>query len=263
MLTDLKNQATSFVSNNATTLLTAGGVVGTVATAVLTGRASIKAYQLLEAEQEELERLTAAMPKVDGAPEPQLSFKHKAIIVAPHFVPPVVMGALTVGSIVMANRVSAQQAAALAAAYGIAGKQRDEYIAKLQEKLSPKKADEATGEIQQDRIDRHPPGQTIVVGTGPVLCYDAFSDRYFKTTADHIRRAERVVNGEIETGGYCKLGMFYHELELPQTMFDDMLGWNIHNQCKVVISAMMMNDDACLCLEFLNLPVPDFGMDYS
>lgn len=264
MLTDLKNQATQFVSNNSTTLLTAGGVVGTVATAVLTGRASVKAYQLLEAEQAELERLTAAMPPVDGMPEPKLSFKHKAIIVAPQFVPPVIVGTGTIASIIMANRISAQQAATLAAAYGIAGKQLDEYKAKIQEKLTPRKADEVTDEIQQDRIDRKPLDENIIlVGTGPVLCYDAFSDRYFHATAEKIRRAVNVVNGEIDTGNECRLGVFYDELELPKTQFDDMLGWNLNSPCKVTISAMMVNDsDACLCVDFVNFPMPNFALDY-
>lgn len=263
----LQKRAVSFLSDNSAAILTAGGVVGTVATAVLSGRAAYKAAEIINDERNRrLTDPTVGNQTVDIGDvdtHVDLTTTDKVKLVGLQFIPPVLLGVATITAIIMSNRMSAQRAAALAAAYGITQKQLEEYKAKLEEKLSPKKFEEARGEIQQKRIDDRPPSRNIIlVGTGPVLCYDSFSDRYFKSTADHLRKAERVVNGEIDTGNECKLGVFYRELELPETQFDDMLGWNIQNPCRIVIDAMLMNDDACLCLEFMNLPVPNFAVDY-
>jgi hypothetical protein len=255
MFSILQHRAKTLITENASTILTAGGVIGTVTTATLAGRAAFKAADIIR--EEEVKAVQEGNGHTMG-----LSNWERTRLVWPLFIPPVIIGGATIGSIVMANQMSAQRAAALAAAYGISQKQLDEYKRKLEEKLGVKKAEAIRDEIQQDRINRHPPDSVIIVGTGPVLCYDAFSDRYFKSTAEHLRKAERVVNGEIDTGNECKLGVFYNELELPNTMFDDMLGWNVNNPCRIAISAMMMNDDACLCVEFVNLPFPNYGVDY-
>lgn len=264
MLSNIQTKVQAFLSENASALLTAGGVVGTVATAVLTGRAAVKAHAVIEtAEQHKREVEKTDAIKADRAfnPEVKLTKLETVKVSAVCFIPPVLSGTATIGSIVLANRLSAQKAAALAAAYGISQKQRDEYKAKIEEKLGLKKATDIQDETQQDRINKSPP-QAIFIGPGPVLCYDAFSDRYFRSTAEHIRKAEKVVQSTIENHNECPLRTFYDELELPQTQFDDILGWNIEHPCNIVISAMMMNDDACLCIDFNNLPIHDFALDY-
>lgn len=268
LFTDLQKKGAELLTQNASALLTAGGVIGTVATAVLSARATVKAAEIIR--DEELKHIHPGGLEdgpTDVIPEGTMGLSPvgKAKLVWPHFIPPVIVGGATIASIVMANRLSAQHAAALAAAYGVSAKQRDEYKAKLEQKLGMKKAEEARVEIQEQRVAKNPlRDNMIIVGTGPVLCYDSFSDRYFKSTADHIRKAVQVVNGEIDTGQYCKLDVFYNELELPDVQFGDMLGWNTSHPCSVSISTMLINDsEACLTIEFNNLPMPNYGMDYD
>jgi hypothetical protein len=262
MFGEIQKKAFHLLSENASVILTAGGVVGTVTTAVLTGRAAIKAHDIIENAES-----TEAIVESRRADHPldldPISTFERVKLTWPLFIPPVVAGVATIGSVVMANRISAQRAAALAALYGASQKQRDEYKTKLEEKLGIKKAETTRDELQQDRIDDKPVDKSvIIIGHGDVLCYDAFSDRYFKGSAESILKAEREVQNAILRDNECPLGTFYNELGLPKTHFDDMVGFNLQNSCNVHLSAMLSNDEPCLCIEFQDLPVTNFATDY-
>jgi hypothetical protein len=106
----VQDTAARFLRDNATTVLTAGGVVGTVATGVLSVRAGMKYSEIIR--QEEIRRTAEAT--ADHSPGP-VTITDKAKLVGVHFIPPVVVGGLTITSVVMAHRMSAAKAAALAA----------------------------------------------------------------------------------------------------------------------------------------------------
>jgi hypothetical protein len=129
MFIDVKQRTQQLLKDNSATILTAGGVVGTVATAVLTGKAAFKAAEVILAEEGARleENARRANKSIDVQVEP-LTTIEKAKMVWPHFVPPVLTGSATIGSIIMANRMSAQKAAALAAAYGLAVNKTNEEI---------------------------------------------------------------------------------------------------------------------------------------
>ena len=64
-LNDVKQGVAQFAEANAAALLTAGGVVGTVATAVLTGRATFKAAEILAIERAERQVEELGEPDLD------------------------------------------------------------------------------------------------------------------------------------------------------------------------------------------------------
>lgn len=264
---DVKDRAGQFVQENATTLLTAGGVVGTVGTGVLAWRGGYKASENIESERLVMlgklrEGVDYPVGETPMLPEPDRLTKVKLALV--DAIPPIVSGTATVGAIIMANRMSAQRAAALAAAYGVAQGQLEEYKAKVQEKLTGPKSQAIRDEIQQDRINENPPNsQVIVIGSGEVLCYDAFSGRYFKTSVEAIRRAENAVHREILQSNEASLRAFYDELDLPPITMDDQLGWNMNHPMSVEISTVLSPDEEpCLAIEFTELPIMDFRIRY-
>jgi hypothetical protein len=262
MLSDLKNTAVDFASKNATVLLTAGGVVGTVATAVLTGRASITAHRLLEMEQSQLET-SVAEESPNGVIAPQLSTTQKLRIVSPHFIPPLIVCAATITSIVMANRISAREAAVLAAAYGVSERQLKEYKAKITERVTGKKADEIRVAVQEERVEQHPPNDRIMmVGTGDVVVYDSYSDRYFHSTYEKIKKAESAVVHEILDRNECSLSVFYNELGWASTMVSDQVGWNLENAINVEIDAITHKGEPILTIEFTDNPVWEYNTKY-
>src|SRR4051794_17997306 len=106
-----------FTSDNAPTILTAVGVVGTVGTAYLTGKATVDAVKRVE-EKKFIKHLhepaTTTLQKND-----ELSKTDTLKLVWSAYIPPVAAGATTIAAIVFANRISAKRMAALAAGYGI------------------------------------------------------------------------------------------------------------------------------------------------
>jgi hypothetical protein len=262
---DVKERAQQFVQDNATTILTAGGVVGTVTTAVLAGRAGYKCHEIIEEEYLKRAVEQEARGEVDPIVKP-LSKLETVQLVGVQVIPPVLTGTATVSAIILANRMSAQKAAALAAAYGLAERNLSEYKDKVQEKLTGPKATAIRDGIQQDRVNENPPknSQVIVIGSGEVLFYDAFSGRYFKSSVEAVRRAENAVHKEILNSNEASLRSFYDELDLPPVTMDEHLGWNINHPMGIEISAVVTpEEEPCLAIEFTELPIMDFRIRYG
>jgi Family of unknown function (DUF6353) len=259
-ISDAQKRIQEFVSENSATLLTAGGVVGTVATAVLAGRAGFKAATIIHSQALQIVPDEDRTVGKDFAGLPDLTLGEKLKLTGLHFVPPVITGSATVASIIMANRMSAQRAAALAAAYGLTQKQFDEYRAKVAEKLTGPKNQQITDELAQDDVDRTPGATNLVVISGDeVLCFDRPTGRYFKSTMEKLNSAVHSTNEEIINHGYAAASYFYSELELPDTTWSDNVGWNLDNTLKLDITTTQAEDGRpCLAINFARFPVEDF-----
>ena len=257
----VKQKGAQFVSENATVLLTAGGVVGTVATAVLTGRAGFKAAEIIR--EKELEHIhpEGVTDVVDGESNATmgLSPSQKVKLVWPQFVPPVITGGLTISAIIFSHRMSAQKAAALAAAYGLAERNLSEYKEKVAEKLTGPKNQQLKDEIRQDRVSDNDRAQVIVVASGEVLCYDMASDRYFNSTVENIRKAENQINNEILSHNYATMNEFYDKIGLKQTAVGGELGWTSNVPLEIEISTTQSPDGRpCIAIDFVNMPVENY-----
>lgn len=258
LFTEVKRKAVHLVSENATTLLTAGGVVGTVATAVLTGRATFKAAEIIREEE-----LKAIHPEgttdVLNEGTMGLSNLQRAKLVWPLYIPPVLMGSATVASTIMANRMSAQKAAALAAAYGMSQKHLEEYREKIAEKLTGPKRQQIDDELAQERVNRTKGHENIVVVEGEVLCFDQPTGRYFRSTMENINRAVNTTNAEILHHDFASASFFYEELDLPATTWTDEVGWNTDQLLDLTISTVLdPNNRPCIAIDFKTLPKPEY-----
>ncbi len=258
---NVHNVATRYMKENSSAILTAGGVIGTVATAVLSGRAAVKAQDLVY--EKELRDSTT-----EGGGLKLLSKTEKVALVWPQFIPPVIVGTATIGSIVAANYMSARRAAALAAAYGMSQKQLEEYKAKVTEKLTGPKRQAIDDEIAQDRVTNNPPKdkEVIILAGGDVLCYDMLTGRYFRSTVEQVRKAESKINADLVNHQYASLSSFYDEIGLPATNFTDTVGWGIHNQdlpLAVQLSTIMTPDDKpCVAIDFDTQPSFNYNQSY-
>ena len=192
------------VNENTPAILTSLGVVGTITTAYLTGRASFKAAGIIARQEQVVEE--------------SLSLSEKVKLVWPHYVSPVATGATTVAAIIMVNRTTAKKIAALTVASGITDRAFQEYKEKVIEKLGSTKDTSIRDQVAQDRVNKHPIGTTevILAGTGDVLCFDLLTGRYFQSNVEAIRRAENTVNFEIVNHMYASLSTFYDEIGLPE-----------------------------------------------
>jgi hypothetical protein len=261
-LTQLAQRAKFLVNENSATILTGMGVTGTITTAYLTGRATFKAAKLLEKEQ-----LLIAAEGTENTNAPRvLTLRSKIRMVWRLYIPPIVVGASTIASIIMANRFASKKIAALTIASGISERALQEYKEKVAQKLGERENTKIRDEIAQDRVHRNPPNtrEIILAGTGEVLCYDMATGRYFQSSVEEIKRAENKVNHQILNHMHASLSEFYDEIGLPPTSYTDSVGWNLNNRLEVQFSTVMSTDQRpCVAIDFLHPPVADYANFYS
>lgn len=255
IISTLFDKVQHLVEDNSTTILTGIGVAGTITTAVLTGKASFKAARIIS------ERTVAL--ELDDEDAPDMSEKVK--LVWPQYIPAVGVGGLTIAAIVLSNRLSAKETAAMAAAYSMSDKTFQEYKEKVKEKLGQNKETTIRDEVAQDRINRNPPDDRtiIITGSGEVLCYDVLTDRYFRSTVEDIKKAQNEVNLEIATHDSVPLSRFYDHIGLMPTPFTENVGWNLDNRCDIELSTVMSKDNQpCISVDFARLPKSDYDAVY-
>lgn len=224
--------------DNSTSILTGVGVAGTISTAVLTGRASFKAAHHLS-------------EKRPMSTREQLEETWKL------YIPPVMVGGITITAIILANRVAGKEAAALAAAYAVSEQALGEYREQVVKKLGEAKEGEIRDKVAEARMQTDPLNsrEVILAGTGDVLCYDIFSGRYFQSSKVEIQRAENEVNAEIINSMSCSLSRFYDEIGLPPNGISDETGFNANRMCRVRFSAQVSSDGRpCLAIDFMESP---------
>lgn len=252
------DKAKFLVADNSPTILSAVGVVGTVSTAVLTGRATFKAAELIAREQEDLEHHSALE---NGAVWQEPSLPRKVQLVWRLYIPPAGVMVTTITCIIVANKIASKKIAALALAGGISERALQEYKSKVIDKLGERQDTKIRDEIAQNRVDNQPVNsrEVILAGTGEVLCYDMLTGRYFQSTMEEIKRAENKINHELNNHMNASLSEFYDEIGLPPTPYTDSVGWNANNIVKLQFSAVLSSDDRpCMAIYFEHPPISDY-----
>ena len=262
MLTGLvqhAHKAKFLLENHAPTILTGVGVAGTITTAVLTGRASFKAAQIIEDEQNAL--VAMWREGESDTPPADLSKTQKVKIVWKLYLPPVASGVITVTAIVVANKITSKKIAALAVAGSISERALQEYKEKVVERLGEKQNQKLRDEIAQDRVNNHPISskEVILAGTGEVLFYDMLTGRYFQSTMEEVKRAENKINFEIVQFMSASLSQFCDEIGLPPTHYTDTVGWNANNPIEIQFSTVLSPDGRpCIAMDFTRHPTHDY-----
>lgn len=217
-----------FIVNNSPAIMTGIGAAGVIATAVMTGKASYSAA--IKISNEELSR-------ADRVPN-----KERAELVWKEFIPPAVVGTITLLAIIGANRVSSKRAAALAAAFKISEQMAGEYQERVVQTLGKKAEEELRADLAKERMDRTPGRDVIILGENKTMFFDEVSGRYFQSTRQQIDNAVNQINHQINQTFYASLSEFYDLLELPKSEFSDELGWNSDELLDVFFTAVLMDD---------------------
>ena len=231
---DIVNQVKVFTKKNSPEILTGLGIAGMVTTTVLAVKATPKAIQLIEKEEE-----------CKGEP---LTATEKVKACWKCYVPAVISGAGSIACVVGARNVNAKRNAALTAAYQLSQTALSEY----KEKVVRQK-------IAQDKIDKKPVSNSEVIVTekGNTLFFEPLSGRYFKSDIESIKRVINELNRRMVGGEqYISLSEFYIEIGLSTTQISDELGWRV-DRCLIEADFPAMKADdgtPCLSIDFLVLP---------
>jgi hypothetical protein len=244
-LAGIARQTERFVINNSPVILTAIGVTGVLTTALLVGKASFKASELIRDEQ----LLFDKHAPIDAYYGPTEKF-HRVWRL---YVPAAGTAALTIAAIICANRISARRAAALAAAFSISERAFEEYQSKVVERMGERKEVALRDELAQERLNRDPVSkrEVIIAGTGEVLCYDAYTGRYFLSSMETLKKAQNEINYKVTHGHFVSLTDYYDLIGLPSTTVSEEVGWNLDKLLELSISTGLSDDDRpCLVMNF-------------
>lgn len=247
-LMSLAKQAEKFAADNSPLILTAVGVTGTITTAVLAHRAGCRATNIIR-DREMYE-------------QNNYRFSNREVfdMTWRSYVPPVAVGALTIASIITATRIGTRRAAAMAAAYAISEKAFTEYKEKVVEKIGQNKEQGVRDSVAQDRINANPPSSNVVITDGSkVLCFEAYTGRYFESTVEDIKQAQNNLNYTVNNHGYASLSDFYDLVGLERTVLSDEVGWNSDELLEVQFSTCTTPDmKPAISLDFKVVPVRDY-----
>lgn len=243
-------KAGKWITDNSPTILTTIGVMGTLGTAVLAGKASFKAaYMIDDTRNARFKEGKEDLDTVDR-------FK----LVWTLYIPTVTAAGLTIAAVIGANRIGLRRLATMAALYSASEGRLVEYKDKVAEKLGVQKEEKIQAEVAQDRVKKNPPSeQLVIIGGGQVMCYDQYSARYFMSDMETLKQAEISINQAALRYGCATLGDFYDRLGLPRTKFSEDIGW-INDQLLDLKYSTVMSDDnkPCIAIDYFTEPVRDF-----
>lgn len=247
---EFTKRAQKLTIDNSPTILTVIGATGVIATAYLTGKAAFKAADVLrEAEMRGTSR------------EKLFTLKEKINATWTLYIPAVAVGSVTIAAVVGANQIGSKRTAALAAAYSISQTAVEEYKSKVVERLGDRKAEQIDADLAQDRVNANPIGgrEIIIAGNGEVDCYDMYSGRYFRSSAEEIKGAQNNLNYLVNNNMYASLNEFYDFLGLPRIDMGDEVGWTSDKLLDVKISSTLSDKmTPCLAIDFYVKPVRDY-----
>lgn len=226
-MNDLARHAKSFLSRNASTILTIVGGVGVVGTAVLAATATPKAIALIEDAKEEKGEDLTKWETVKAA--------------GPVYIPTVAIGVSTLVCIFGANILNKRSQAAFASAYALIDNAYKEYKGKLKELYGEEAHNKIIDAIAVEKAEDVTVSNynltsycdlSVQDGTSePRLFYDEYSNRFFETTVEQVMNAEYHLNRNFVLRGYAYLNEFYEFLGLEPTDYGSKVGWSIDDDC--------------------------------
>lgn len=240
-----------FCKKHGATLLTIGGVIGVVGTAVEATRATVKAVDLLQASEE-----------IKGE---KLTKKEMICIAGPLYIPTVLTGLTTIGCIFGANHLNKRQQAMLMGVYSMLDNTYKTYRNKVKEIYGEEGDCRVIESIANDHMkyDRLP---TIDEdATRPFMDMNSLQLTY--TSVEDIREIEQTLNELLQTRGYVRVCEYNELLAINSIEEDYITGWvsskvnPIHGIDKIEIkctAAIDKNGDAYHILEFIQEPIADY-----
>ena len=196
-----------FLKRNGSTILTALGGAGVVATAVTAVKATPKAIKLIEVYEEQKGEDLTTLEKIKVA--------------GPHYIPSILIGAGTIACIFGANILNKRNQASLISAYALIDNSYKEYKKKVKELYGEEAHKEVISSIAKDKHT-----DDIRVDDNKMIFYDEFSHRYFESTLEDVIKAEYNTNRQLQRNGVVYLNEYYEFLGLEPSPVGTELGWS-------------------------------------
>lgn len=252
-------------------ILTSFVLLGVIGTGYYAYKAGLKADSVLQYYRTKKMGFTAQTPKdsselLNQKEEIKQLKIETAKELIPILLPPVIIGATTMGCAIGSTAINQKRIAVLSTAYALSERTVTELNKKMISTIGEKKTKEVKDAIMEDRIKQNPPSECEIINTGygNVLCTDYYTGRYFRSSVQKIGEAVNALSADVITDMYVSLNDFYDLLNIPRVPMGDDFGWNIDDtdrgRLPISFDSAVLTADGlpCLCVEYDAKPRDDF-----
>lgn len=233
-------------------ILVVAGVVGTVVSGVMACKATTKVNDILDGAKETLDVIHEGMENgeikgqeytvEDGKKDTTIVYVHTGVKLAKLYAPSVILGALSITSILTSHNVMRKRNVALAAAYTAIDTSYKDYRKRVVERFGEEIDKELRYNIkaktfEETEIDKNGK-EKKVEKTVKVADINLTSDyaRYFDRTVTgwedchdynmmFLRAKESYANDKLKADGFIYLNDIYYALGIPKTKAGQIVGW--------------------------------------
>ncbi len=214
------NKAQRFLKKHSSQILTGLSTIGVIATAIMTGKCTIKAKKLIEDVEDNIGY------KLDFKDD----FTDIIDITWRAYIPALLSGLATITCILGNHHINAKTQASLISAYSLLNNNYNEYIKKTKELYGEDGIEKIRTEIAKEHYKISP----LDVELQEQLFFDMQTMRYFESSFDKVLKAEDFLNEQLASVGYCTVNDFYRELGLEPTSNGDTIGWEAFGDYKEI-----------------------------
>lgn len=232
-------------------ILVVAGVVGTVASAIMACKATTKISTILDKTKEDVdtihdcmanESLAEEYTQEDGKKDLAVVYVQTGVKLAKLYAPSILLGALSLTSILASNNILRKRNVALAAAYATVDQGFKEYRNRVVERfgqevdrelkynIKAKTFDETitdeNGKTKKSKVtvnvvdpNEHSEYARVFERSNPVYEADQEMRGYF------LRSEQNYANDRLKARGYLFLNEVYERLGFPQTKAGQIVGW--------------------------------------
>lgn len=228
------------------------GVIGGVTSAVLACRATVKALPVIDKTKNDLATLKDAIENPENLPENvtvedckndvRIVVAHAALDFAKLYGPAILLGALSITSILASNNILHKRNIAIAAAYATVDKSFKEYRGRVVERFGKEldrelKYNIRTEEVEKKVVDEDGNETTVkeTVTTAEVPAYDDYSRVYDdgclgwtkdpESNKRFLLMQQAFANRKLQENGYLFLNDVYDMLGMPKSKIGHNVGW--------------------------------------
>lgn len=260
MKTELMTKASRLLGNaslqirkHSPEILMVAGVVGTVASTVLACKATLKVNEILEEKKNTidaihtcLENETIEYTEEDSKKDLTILYAQTGIKLVKLYAPAVILGALSITSIVAGHRILKKRNLALAAAYAVVDKGFKDYRKRVVERFGEELDKELRYNLKAKEIEevvKDKDGNekvekkvvNVVDSENPLngvseyaKFFDEVSTNWSKDPEYNLmflRRQQDWANEKLKATGYLFLNEVYDMLGIPRTQAGQVVGW--------------------------------------
>lgn len=233
-------------------ILVAAGVIGTVTSAVMACKATLKVNDILDDTKDQLDKIheCASDPRMEGKYTAEDAKKDTTIVYAQTGVklvklygPSVALGVLSITSILASNNILRKRNVALAAAYTTIDKSFKEYRNRVIERFGKEVDHELKYNIKKQKVEevvtdpetgKEKKVKKTIDVAGPELAspyarfYDDGCTSWEKDPEANLfflRAEQNLANDRLRARGYLFLNEVYERLGIPTTKAGQIVGW--------------------------------------